>query len=114
MNHRILRFGGGLILSAALAWAGSLQGQDKGKPGADPDRADAPIKGDPRQFFKKPETALDFWRALRFEIEIGKYDVAAEYLRGFVGKNPTDEELLQIEARDGIHTFLNLLSIPRW
>lgn len=114
MNHRILRFSGGLILSAALAWAGSLQGQDKDKPFVDPDRAGAPIKGDLRQFFKKPETALDFWRALRFEIEIGKYDVAAEYLRGFVGKNPTEEELLQIEGKDGIHAVLQLLAIPKW
>jgi hypothetical protein len=65
-----------------------------------------------RQFFKKPETALEFWAAMRFEIEVGKYALAAEDLKGFIAQKPTDEELLQIEAEQGISAFLRLLAIP--
>jgi CheY-like chemotaxis protein len=67
---------------------------------------------DNRQLFRKPETALEFWRAVQLEIELGKFDLAAEFLKGFLAKNPTDEELLQIEEKEGISAFLRLLTIP--
>ena len=108
MSHFPLRFIAGGLLFALLL------GASRPAPGQDKDKAGIPIKGDPRRIFKAPETAPEFWRALRFEIEIGKFDIAAEYLRGFLGKNPTEEELLQIEAKEGMHTFLQLLTIPRW
>ncbi|HEV3204216.1 MAG TPA: hypothetical protein VGY77_07530, partial [Gemmataceae bacterium] len=60
------------------------------------------IEDEYRQFFKKPETALEYWVALKFEIAVGKFDLAAEDLKGFLAKNPTKEELLQIEEADGI------------
>ena len=66
-----------------------------------------------RQSFKKPETALEYWAAMRFEIGVGKYDLAAEDLKGFLAKNPTDEELLQIEQEQGISAFLDLLAVPQ-
>lgn len=99
-----------IVLVAALTLTASSFSQDKPPP--DEDRP--PLKGDPRRYFTTPRTAPEFWRALRFEIEIGKFDVAAEYLRGFLAKNPTDEELLQIEAKEGMNAFLRLLTIPRW
>jgi CheY-like chemotaxis protein len=73
-----------------------------------------------RTFFKKPETPLEYWAALNFEIDVGKYDLALEYLKGFLGRDPkvkstavTDEELVQIEAADGMSSFLRLLTIPQ-
>jgi len=65
-----------------------------------------------RQFFKKPETAMEFWAAMKFEIELGKYDLAAEHLKSFIEKMPTDEELLQIETKEGMSAFLKLLTLP--
>src|SRR6266849_6491021 len=67
---------------------------------------------DSRQFYKKPETAAEFWRAMNHEIELGQYKVAAGYLRGFLAKNPTDEDLLKMQDRDGSSAFLRLLNIP--
>jgi hypothetical protein len=65
-----------------------------------------------RRFFKKPETALEFWAAMRFEIGVGKFKLAAEDLKGFLDKKPTDDELLQIEQEQGLSAFLELLTIP--
>jgi CheY-like chemotaxis protein len=65
-----------------------------------------------RQFFKKPETAREFWAAMRFEIGVGKFALAAEDLKGFLAKKPTDEELLQIEQEQGMAAFLGLLNVP--
>ena len=73
----------------------------------------APAPGqDNRQFFRKPETALEYWRGVQLEIELGKFDLAADFLKGFLAKNPTDEELLQIEEKEGFSAFLRLLTIP--
>src|SRR6516162_5481533 len=72
----------------------------------------APKAEDPyRQFMKKPETAQEFWAAMRFEIEVGKFNLAAEDLKGFLAKKPTDEDLLEIEKREGMSAFLRLLTI---
>lgn len=73
-----------------------------------------------RTFFKKPENAMEFWAALNFEIGVGKLDLALEYLKGFVGKDPktrspaaTDQELVDIEEAEGMSIFLRLLQIPQ-
>jgi CheY-like chemotaxis protein len=64
------------------------------------------------QYYKKPETAEEFWRYMNHEIELGDYKIAAGYLKGFLGKNPSDEELLKIQEREGSAAFLRLLTIP--
>jgi CheY-like chemotaxis protein len=64
-----------------------------------------------RQFFKKPETAIEFWAAMNFEIEVGKFALAAEDLKGFMAKM-NDEVLLQIEKEQGMSAFLRLLNVP--
>jgi hypothetical protein len=68
---------------------------------------------DYRQYFKKPETTKEYWEALNFEIQVGKYDQAASLLKALLAKSPTDEELLQIEAERGMSAFLRLLTIPQ-
>ncbi|MGE3804074.1 MAG: HEAT repeat domain-containing protein [Gemmataceae bacterium] len=75
-------------------------------------RADDPY----RRFYKQPETPQEFWSAVKFEIDLGKYDLARQHLEGFVKSLPEGEEgdkiLLEMEQKDGIATFLQLLSIP--
>ena len=74
--------------------------------------APARAADDFRKFLPKPETAMEFWQAMRFEISVGKYDIAALHLKGFLDKMPTDEELLKIEDKEGMSAFLQLLTIP--
>jgi CheY-like chemotaxis protein len=64
------------------------------------------------QFYKTPETTAEFWAAMNHEIEIGQFGIAAGYLKGFIAKNPTDEELLDIQQREGSSAFTRLLTIP--
>jgi CheY-like chemotaxis protein len=70
------------------------------------------IAQESRQFYKKPETTAEFWRAMNHEIEVGQFKVAAGYLKGFLTRNPTDEELLQIQDNEGSSAFGRLLTIP--
>jgi CheY-like chemotaxis protein len=63
------------------------------------------------QFYKKPETTAEFWRAMNHEIEVGQFKIAAGYLKGFLARNPSDEELLQIQDREGSSAFVRLLTI---
>src|SRR5438132_1418224 len=65
-----------------------------------------------RDTFKKPETAPEFWAAMQYEIEVGNYNLAAGYLKNFLEKNPSDQELLDIEAKQGLTAFLQLQTIP--
>src|SRR5947209_6428258 len=65
-----------------------------------------------QEYYKPPETTAEFWRYMNHEIEIGQYKVAAGYLKGFIAKNPTDEELLAIQEKEGSSAFLRLLTIP--
>lgn len=46
----------------------------------------------------------------------GRYDLAALFLQAFVDSNPTDQQLLDIEAdpRYGATAFRSLRTIPRW
>jgi CheY-like chemotaxis protein len=115
------------LLGLLLARAPAQDKQDKEEPAKKAeDEKEAPAKKDTgakkptvkeaednfRLFFKPPETAIEFWAAMKFELAVGKFKLAAEYLKGFIDKKPTDEELLQIEEEDGIATFLGSLSIP--
>ena len=61
-----------------------------------------------RDTFKKPETAPEFWAAMQYEIEVGNYNLAAGYLKNFLEKNPSDQELLDIEAKQGLTAFLQV------
>jgi CheY-like chemotaxis protein len=63
---------------------------------------------------KKPTTTAEFWRAVQFEIAVGKYDVAAQYLKGLLALNPTDKDLLAIEEKEGMAVFLELRTVAKW
>jgi CheY-like chemotaxis protein len=124
MLHTIRYLSGALFLLALLASApgqekAADQEKDKGK-AAEADKAGAEkaadvekLPGYKPQFYKQPETSAEFWKYLKHEIELGHFDLAAAYLKGFIAKNPTDEELLQIQERDGSSAFYRLLTIPQ-
>jgi hypothetical protein len=93
-----------LLCGAVLVVAApSVTGQDKDR---DPD--------DYRRFFKAPETPLEFWTALQFEIDVGRKDLAARHLRGLLTKKPTEADLLGIIDKDGILSILKLRNIRTW
>src|SRR5262249_59363578 len=62
----------------------------------------------------KPKTVPEHWRAVKFEISQGKYDLAADFLKGLLALNPTDKDLLAIEDREGIASFLDLRNVRKW
>ena len=41
-------------------------------------------------------------------------DIAALFLQSFLDSNPTDQDLLDIEARYGTTVFRQLRTIPKW
>jgi CheY-like chemotaxis protein len=63
---------------------------------------------------RKPTTVASYWAAVKSEIGFGKFDSAAEYLKGLLALNPTDKDLLALEEKDGIAAFLDLNNIARW
>jgi hypothetical protein len=70
-----------------------------------------------RLFFKRPENTLEYWAAIRFEIEDGKFDVAAFHLKQLLEKQPADkvdDDLLTIEAKEGLAPFTRLRMITKW
>ncbi len=78
-----------------------------------PPKRDDP--GDYRRFFKQPRTAEEYWIALNFEIEVGRYDLAARHLAGLLAiKDLSDADLLKIHDKEGISAFIKLRLIPRW
>lgn len=93
-----------LVGSQALA-------QPQPKPKAKPP---APPPQDYRRFFKKPTNTMEFWEAMKFEMEVGRYDLAAQLLHEMLVKKPTAEELVALNEKEGIATFLRLRLVPRW
>ncbi len=70
-----------------------------------------------RVFFQKPQTVPQFWSAMKFEISVGKFDLAALHLKLLLQKEPAEEvdkELLKIEEADGLSSFLRLQNIRKW
>ena len=72
-------------------------------------------KADP-DFFKKPETAADYWQIISFEVQSGKYEIASEYVRQLMLKKPTDDELFKLatDPKVGLNAFLQLRLVPKW
>ncbi len=70
-----------------------------------------------RIFFKKPETTPEFWSAIKFEIQVGKFDVAALHLKQMLNQKPAekvDAALVSIEEAEGMSSFLRLRSVRQW
>jgi CheY-like chemotaxis protein len=69
---------------------------------------------DYRRFFRKPTNAAEFWDAMKFELEVGRFDLAAQHLHAMLQKKPAPVELLQLYEKDRLSTFLRLRLVPRW
>jgi CheY-like chemotaxis protein len=82
-----------------------------------------------RIFFKEPKTVLEYWAAMKFEMQVGKFDIAAYHLDKLnqlvelknkgaqedeLLKLEENKQLLQIEEVEGLNTLLKLKLIKQW
>src|SRR5690349_14299806 len=116
MTTHLLRFGLGLTLIGLILFSATAQDANPpgGKPPADkkgPRREDSE---EYRQYFHKPTNTAEFWDALQFEMEVGRYDLAAAHLRGLLAGSPSDDELVALADKFGVGAFLKLRNVPRW
>lgn len=117
------RFALRVTIGVAFLFAVLPQAPGQDKPPADakgkePRAASAVPGEDYREFFKKPETAIEFWEAMKFEIEVGKFDLAAQHLKGLLAKKPADKDLLYMKDQkigeySGLTAILRLRNI-KW
>src|SRR5215471_11065760 len=114
-SHR-LHFCLALFVALALWTQTSAQDKDKPKQAAPPAAAKNADKGedDYRQLFKKPTNAAEYWNALQFELDVGKFDLAAAHLRGLLAYQPSDDELVKLADQVGIASFLRLRNVQKW
>jgi hypothetical protein len=116
----------------SLLVIGSLSAQDAAAKKKDKEamkRLLAKAEEEYRVFFKKPETTPEFWAAIKFEMQVGKYDLAAFHLNKLLdhldeeakklkekGKNPEEayDDLIGIEEVEGMSSFLRLKNVRQW
>src|SRR5436309_1955859 len=102
MVQRFVRFFSGVALAAVLLSQASAQNPGKDPPKKDnrpaPNEVTRPGE-EYRQFFKKPTNTAEFWAALDFEIEVGKFDLAAGVLRGMLEFKPPKPDLVKLEEK---------------
>jgi hypothetical protein len=110
MRSRLLRIS--LSLLALMAFLPSSPAQDKGK--AAPAEKAPKADDDYRRFFKRPTNTAEYWNALQFEIDVGKYDLAAVHLRSLLNFKPSEEDLVKLADEFGVAAFLKLRNIRRW
>ena len=82
-----------------------------------------------RVFFKEPKTVPEYWAAMKFEMQTGKFDVAAYHLDKMMtqiltkSKDVEKDKLLEVEENkqlldiaelEGLNTFLSLKTINEW
>src|SRR5215475_7291441 len=101
MHRYLLRLG--LACAMALAPLAGATAQDQKK---DAD--------DYRRFFRKPETPLEFYKAMQFELDVGRPDLAAKHLRGLLATKPTDKDYYSIVDAVGLTPIRRLRNIRTW
>jgi hypothetical protein len=89
------------------------EGPKQPKTAAPPPGADAGEE-DYRRYFKKPTNTAEYWNAIQFEIDVGKYELAAAHLRNLINYKPADADLVKLADEVGIAAFLRLRNIPKW
>lgn len=69
-----------------------------------------------RIFFKKPNTTFEYWSAIKFEMDLGKFDLAAYHLKGLLEKpaDDVDKDLIKLEQAEGMSAFLRLTRVRQW
>jgi CheY-like chemotaxis protein len=71
-------------------------------------------KGQPSEFYKQPTNVDEYWKALQFEIAVGSFDIAARHISGLLALNPTEKDLLALEAKYSLAAMLRLRNVQRW
>src|SRR3954454_20802455 len=70
---------------------------------------------DYRRFFRPPENPLEFWRAIQFEMEVGRPDLAAKHVNKLLTIADKDgKNLLPIVDKDGLAPVLKLKAVRVW
>jgi hypothetical protein len=72
-----------------------------------------------RTYFKRPETTFQLWTAIKFEIDVGKFDLGGFHLKRLLNNEKekaeqVDENLFKIETVEGMSSFLRLVRVQRW
>jgi DNA-binding response OmpR family regulator len=72
-----------------------------------------------RSFIKQPQTVLEYWAAMKFEMQLGKFDLAALHLKLLLDKyektpDESSKDLLKIEAAEGLADILKLRAVKQW
>ncbi len=107
----------GLSLLAMTVFLTHSTAQDKEQPkqsGARAPAAQNSSDDDYRRFFKKPTNTEEYWNAIQFEIEVGRYDLAAVHLRNLLDYKPSDSDLVKLVDDVGIAAFLRLRNLRKW
>jgi CheY-like chemotaxis protein len=105
-----LLLGAGLLLLIGLS---PTAAQDKEK-----DKAKAGEEY--RRLYKAPKTVPEAYAAMQFEIELGRYGLAALYIRALtqmldaLDDEKRDAVLVELWEQEGINTFLKLTLMPQW
>src|SRR5436309_2702938 len=105
MYSRLLHIG--LSLFFIVVSLGPSAAQDEKRPRAvAPARKGGDDEDDYRRLFKRPTNTAEYWRAMQFEIDVGKYDLAAVHLRNLLQFKPPDADLVKLAEEVGISAFL--------
>jgi hypothetical protein len=67
--------------------------------------------------FKRPKTTEEFWAVIAYEMDVGKFDLAALFLDQLLKKEPAkevDQDLAAIEELKGISAFLRFRQVRKW
>jgi CheY-like chemotaxis protein len=70
-----------------------------------------------RVFLQKPEQPHQFWAAMKVEMALGKFELAALHMNQLLAREPreeTDKELVRIENVEGMSSFLRLRGVRQW
>jgi hypothetical protein len=112
MRSRLLRIG--LSLIAIIGFLTQTAAQDKEKPAPLKQKAAVGEDDEYRRFFKRPTNTPEYWNAMQFEIDVGKYDLAAVHLHNLLNFKPADADLVKLADELGVAAFLKLRNIRRW
>jgi hypothetical protein len=115
MYSRLLHLSLALLVMTAFLTRSAAQDKEKPKqPDAPPPARQSGDEDDYRRFFKRPTTTDEYWNALQFEIDVGKYDLAAVHLRNLLNYKPSDADVVKLADEVGIAAFLRLRNIRKW
>jgi CheY-like chemotaxis protein len=100
------------LTAAVFSPASAQVGKEEPKKGSEPKPAET--GPDYREFFKKPTNTNEFWNALQFEIDVGRFDLAAAHLHALLQFKPSDGDLVKLADQVGVAAFLRLRNVLKW